>query len=173
MRERVRNYRWKPWENQCPRAATLLFLPESPALSPLIWFELSFCHALPRTMTQYLPLSTFYWRVEQGWKWRSVRFKLITHTAFSLSPILSQLRTECTGNFLASPWFTLRIKRTMGSQGAISCERQVLNGSSRRHGNLPGACMGSFSHLLRCIQRHPLNICASRMRMESRVTILN
>lgn len=55
-------------------ATTLLFLSESPTLSSLISFELSFCHALPRTMTQYLLSlslsSTFYWKrrakVESG-----------------------------------------------------------------------------------------------------------
>lgn len=153
-------------------ATTLLFLSESPTLSSLISFELSFCHALPRTMTQYLLSlslsSTFYWK-------RRAKVESGGVSSLLSQSILSQLRTECAGKALASQWFTLRIKGTPGSQG--SCKRWALNASTRgvweparnTHVRLYSPSQDSDCTLH---PKKPLkHLC--RMRMESRVTILN
>jgi hypothetical protein len=122
----------RPRKNQCPRDRN----PALPAGEPcpfspnLIWVEFLSCFPQDNDSISAEPFPLVYLSLEEwskGREWRSVRCKLITHTAFSLHPVPRQPRTERTGNWnLDSGWkgsWAPRVQHPMEDALSEGCRR--------------------------------------------------
>lgn len=153
-----------------PGAATLLFLSESPTLSSLIWFELNFCHAFPRTMTQYLlSLSLSYLSLKEkskGWEWRCKQLSLSVPSSASWGQNVPVRPLHHSGSSEDKGPQAPRVLWKMSTQWQ---HQRSMGACQERAREALLTFSGQWLHF--ASQETPKHLC--RMRMESRVTILN